>query len=111
MADKALEIIDLLDELRNNNLYVHNDELTGVSFISKDLQDRPVYLVETLATINVLVKKGTMMLYGGHGGGKTTLSKFLGQIFLGKTSNEIEQAILRGHPQLTEEKILGSLNL
>ena len=26
MADKALEIIDLLDELRNNNLYVHNDE-------------------------------------------------------------------------------------
>ena len=24
MADKALEIIDLLDELRNNNLYVHN---------------------------------------------------------------------------------------
>lgn len=111
MADKALEIIDLLDELRNNNLYVHNDELPGVSFISKDLIDRPVYLVETLATINVLVKKGTMMLYGGHGGGKTTLSKYLGQMFLGKTSNEIEQAILRGHPQLTEEKILGSLNL
>jgi MoxR-like ATPase len=111
MAIKALEIIDLLDELRNNNLYVHNDELTGVSFISKDLKDRSIYLVETLATINVLVKKGTMMLYGGHGGGKTTLSKYLGQIFLGKTSDEIEQAILRGHPQLTEEKILGSLNL
>ncbi len=111
MADKALEIIDLLDELRNNNLYVHNDELSGVSFNSEDLKDRPVYLVESLATINALVKKGTMMLYGGHGGGKTTLSKYLGQIFLGKTSNEIEQAILRGHPQLTEEKILGSLNI
>lgn len=57
MADKALEIIDLLDELRNNNLYVHNDELSGVSFNSEDLKDRPVYLVETLATINALVKK------------------------------------------------------
>lgn len=111
MADKSLEIIDLLDELRNNNLYVHNDELEGVDFNQSELTDRPVYLVETLATINVLVKKGTMMLYGGHGGGKTTLSKYLGQVFLGKTSTEIEQAILRGHPQLTEEKILGSLNL
>ena len=111
MVDKALEIIDLLDELRNNNLYVHNDELKDVSFKSEEMADRPVYLVETLATINVLVKKGTMMLYGGHGGGKTTLSKYLGQIFLGKTSTEIEQAILRGHPLLTEEKILGSLNL
>lgn len=111
MQDKAIEIIDLLDELRNNNLYVHNDELSGVSFNIKELENRPVYLVETLATVNALVKKGTMMLYGGHGGGKTTLSKYLGQIFLGKTSDEIEQAILRGHPQLTEEKILGSLNL
>ncbi|WP_298286838.1 MoxR family ATPase [uncultured Lutibacter sp.] len=111
MANKALEIIDLLDELRNNNLYVHNDELAKISFNIEALKDRPVYLVETLATINALVKKGTMLLYGGHGGGKTTLSKYLGQMFLGKTSNEIEQAILRGHPQLTEEKILGSLNL
>ncbi len=111
MAIKEIEIIDLLDELRNNNLYVHNDEILGVSFNSKDLKNRPVFLVETLATINALVKKGTMLLYGGHGGGKTTLSKYLGQIFLDKTSDEIEQAILRGHPQLTEEKILGSLNL
>jgi len=111
MADKSLEIIDLLDELRNNNLYVHNKELKGLDFNQSELTDRPVYLVETLSTINVLVKKGTMMLYGGHGGGKTTLSKYLGQMFLGKTSTEIEQAILRGHPQLTEEKILGSLNL
>ena len=111
MDKKALQIIDLLDELRNSNLYVHNDELKGAKYQAPELQDRPVYLVETLATINVLVSKGTMLLYGGHGGGKTTLSKYLGQIFLAKTSDEIEQAILRGHPQLTEEKILGSLNI
>jgi MoxR-like ATPase len=111
MSTKAVEIVDLLDELRSNNLYVHNDELHGVEFIIPELKDRPVYLVETLATINALVHKGSMMLYGGHGGGKTTLSKYLGQMFLGKTGGEIEQSILRGHPQLTEEKILGSLNL
>lgn len=110
MAVNSLVIIDQLDQLRNENLYVHNDELKGIKFNQSELIDRPVYLVETLATLNVLVKKGTMLLYGGHGGGKTTLSKYLGQIFLGRTNTEIEQSILRGHPQLTEEKILGSLN-
>ena len=110
MAIKAIEIIDLLDELRNTNLYVHNDEISGVTFNNEDLKNRPVYLVETLATINALVKKGTMMLYGGHGGGKTTLSILLGQMFLGKTKDSIEQAVLRGHPELTEEKILGTMD-
>ena len=51
-----------------------------------------------------------MMLYGGHGGGKTTLSKYLGQLFCHLTKEKIEDCILRGHPQLTEEKILGSLD-
>ena len=45
-----------------------------------------------------------MMLYGGHGGGKTTLSKYLGQLFCHLTKEKIEDCILRGHPQLTEEK-------
>lgn len=74
------------------------------------LTGRKVYLVETLAVINALVERGTMMLFGGHGGGKTTLAKYLGQIFCHLTKNKIEDCILRGHPQLTEEKILGSLD-
>lgn len=110
MSTIPLDIIQILDELRNNSLYVHNADFKELSFNIPEFKTRPVYLVETLATINALVKKGTMLLYGGHGGGKTTLSKYLGQIFHGKTITEIEQSILRGHPQLTEEKILGSLN-
>ena len=81
MANSNIDIVQALDKLRINNLYVHNDELKGAAFKSSKLSERKVYLVETLAVINALVERGTMMLYGGHGGGKTTLSKYLGQIF------------------------------
>ena len=104
------KIIDILDDIRNHNLYVHNDILEFAEFDSDEFSDRPVYLVETLATINSIVNNGAMLLYGGHGGGKTTLSKYLGQVFLNKSEYQIEKAILRGHQQLTEEKMLGSLN-
>ena len=110
MMHTNIEIVQALDRLRINNLYVHNTELAGVHFSTNKLKDRKVYLVETLAVINALVERGTMMLYGGHGGGKTTLSKYLGQIFCKLSKEEIENCILRGHPQLTEEKILGSLD-
>lgn len=105
-----IDIVRSLDRLRNDSLYVHNDELPGASFYSDRLKGRKVYLVETLAVINALVERGTMMLFGGHGGGKTTLAKYLGQIFCHLTKDKIEDCILRGHPQLTEEKILGSLD-
>ena len=105
-----IDIVRSLDRLRNDSLYVHNEELPGASFYSDRLKGRKVYLVETLAVINALVERGTMMLFGGHGGGKTTLAKYLGQIFCHLTKDKIEDCILRGHPQLTEEKILGSLD-
>ena len=110
MTYSNIDIVQALDKLRINNLYVHNDELKGAAFKSSKLSERKVYLVETLAVINALVERGTMMLYGGHGGGKTTLSKYLGQIFCEKSKEKIEDCILRGHSQLTEEKILGSLD-
>lgn len=105
-----IDVIRSLDRLRNESLYVHNEELPGAAFCSDKLKGRKVYLVETLAVINALVDRGTMMLYGGHGGGKTTLAKYLGQIFCHLSKDKIEDCILRGHPQLTEEKILGSLD-
>lgn len=106
-----IKIVQALDKLRTNNYYVHNDLFDGLSFETPDLHKRKVYLVETLATINALVENGTMLLYGGHGGGKTTLAKYLGQIFCHFSADEIEDCFLRCHPQLTEEKILGSLDI
>lgn len=111
MATNNIELIKSLDKIRLSNLYVHNDELTGVNFSTQSLRNRKVYLVETLAVINALVDRGTMLLYGGHGGGKTTLAKYLGQVFHKLSKDAIEDCILRGHPQLTEEKILGSLDI
>jgi MoxR-like ATPase len=111
MANSNVDLVQALDKIRLNNLYVHNDELSDVAFTNEKLKDRKVYLVETLAVVNALVDRGTMLLYGGHGGGKTTLAKYLGQIFYRLSKDEIEDCILRGHPQLTEEKILGSLDI
>lgn len=110
MTKSHKDIISALDRLRVSSLYVHNAELAGAEFSIPELSGRKVYLVETLAVLNAIVEKGTMMLYGGHGGGKTTLSKYLGQIFVHLSKEKIEDCILRGHPQLTEEKILGTLD-
>ncbi|MFD2202807.1 AAA family ATPase [Shivajiella indica] len=111
MPTNNIELIKALDKIRLGNLYVHNDELPDINFSSESLKTRKVYLVETLASINALVDRGTMLLYGGHGGGKTTLAKYLGQVFHQLSKDSIENCILRGHPQLTEEKILGSLDI
>jgi MoxR-like ATPase len=50
-----------------------------------------------------------MLLVGGHGGGKTTLVKLLGRMMTGKSLDEIDDGMLRGHPQLTEEKMVATL--
>lgn len=111
MGNNNIQLVRVLDKIRLGNLYVHNDELPDINFTTPTLKSRKVYLVETLAVINALVDRGTMLLYGGHGGGKTTLAKYLGQVFHKLSKDEIEDCILRGHPQLTEEKILGSLDI
>ena len=111
MATNNIELVKALEKIRFGNLYVHNDELPDLTFKTPDLRTRKVYLVETLAVVNALVDRGTMLLYGGHGGGKTTLAKYLGQVFYKLSKDAIEDCILRGHPQLTEEKILGSLDI
>jgi len=68
MANNNIELIKALDKIRLSNLYVHNDELHGASFTTPALKTRKVYLVETLAVLNALVDRGTMLLFGGHGG-------------------------------------------
>ncbi|MFW9900751.1 MAG: AAA family ATPase, partial [Candidatus Thorarchaeota archaeon] len=61
--------------------------------------------------LNAIVPNSAMLLIGGHGGGKTTLVKYLGRMFTASSLSDIENSIIRGHPQLTEEKLIGTLKL
>ncbi|MFX0077080.1 MAG: AAA family ATPase, partial [Candidatus Hermodarchaeota archaeon] len=65
----------------------------------------------SLCVLNAIVPNSAMLLIGGHGGGKTSLAKLLGRMFTGNSLSEIENSIIRGHPQLTEEKLIGTLKL
>jgi MoxR-like ATPase len=52
-----------------------------------------------------------MLLIGGHGGGKSTLVKHLGRMFTGMHLRDMEDCVIRGHSQLTEEKMVATLNV
>ncbi len=72
-------------------------------------QTTRIPLIVGSCVLNALVPRSAMLLIGGHGGGKTTLVKILGRMMTGKSLEEIEDGILRGHPQLTEEKMVATL--
>ncbi|MHA1562951.1 MAG: AAA family ATPase [Promethearchaeota archaeon] len=65
----------------------------------------------TVCILNTLVPNSAMLLVGGHGGGKTSIVKYLGRMFTGMSLDETEECIIRAHPQLTEEKIIATLNI
>jgi MoxR-like ATPase len=64
----------------------------------------------TICVLNALVPNSAMLLIGGHGGGKTSIVKYLARMFTGISLSEAEECILRAHPQLTEEKVIASLD-
>ena len=77
-----------------------------VKLITKKLPE-----ILTICILNTLIPNSAMLLIGGHGGGKTSIVKYLGRMFTGMTLDEAEECIIRGHPQLTEEKIIATLNI
>ncbi|MFX0098996.1 MAG: AAA family ATPase [Candidatus Hodarchaeota archaeon] len=110
LRDAVWSIINLTQA---NQLFIHSSQLEiqykepKKTRVSKKL----VPEILTMCVLNALVPNSAMLLIGGHGGAKTSLTKLLGRMFTGKSLDEIEDSILRGHPQLTEEKILATLNL
>ena len=113
LRKKVWKIINLIQA---NQLFVHSKNITIKYMNEKSKKKSKLETVElpqiiTLSVLNALVPNSAMLLIGGHGGGKTTLVKLLGRMFTGKYLNEIEHSIIRGHPQLTEEKLVGTLEL
>jgi len=110
LRKKVWKIINLTQA---NQLFVHskNLEIKYVDEESKKVKTKLLPEILSLCVLNAIVPNSAMLLIGGHGGGKTTLVKLLGRMFTSFTLNEIENSIIRGHPQLTEEKLVGTLKL
>jgi MoxR-like ATPase len=110
LRKKVWKIINLTQA---NQLFVHHKELS-IKFLaekSKKIQSKLLPEILSLCVLNAIVPNSAMLLIGGHGGGKTTLVKLLGRMFTATSLNEIENSMIRGHPQLTEEKLIGTLKL
>ena len=112
--ENELKIKDwrIINIIQSNQLFVHSKSLI-IQFLddNEQLQKRSLPEILTLCVLNAIVPNSAILLKGGHGGGKTTLIKLIGRMFTSKSLNSIEKSIVRGHPQLTEEKLVGTLKL
>lgn len=59
---------------------------------------------------NACLRNRAVLLYGGLGANKTTLVNLLGSSFLGLPLSVVENFMVSGHPEQTEEKIVGFLD-
>ena len=110
LRKKVWKIINLTQA---NQLFVHFKDLS-IKYLgekSSKVSTKKLPEILSLCVLNAIVPNSAMLLIGGHGGGKTTLVKLLGRMFTATSLNEIENSIIRGHPQLTEEKLIGTLKL
>ena len=110
LRKKVWKVINLIQA---NQLFVHSKNLE-IKFSDKNnekIQTKILPEILSSCVLNALVPNSAMLLVGGHGGGKTTICKLLGRMFTGSSLQEIENAIIRGHPQLTEEKLVATLKL
>ncbi|MFW9808318.1 MAG: AAA family ATPase [Candidatus Thorarchaeota archaeon] len=107
------QVMNVIATVESRGLFVHSSDLEikySSSGSSKDqVKTAKLPLIVGTCVLNALVPRSAMLLVGGHGGGKTTLAKILGRMMTGKSLDEIEDGILRGHPQLTEEKMIATL--
>lgn len=103
LRQQVKNVIRTLDE---NRYFVHDADLK----IEKAKRERILPKVTTLTIINALIARGSLLLYGGYGGGKTQLVKILGRLLTGSSLEKIEEGMLRAHPQLTEEKMVARLD-
>lgn len=93
---KVWRIINLIQA---NQLFVHSKKLKikHLDPASNKIKENTLPEILSLCILNAIVPNSAMLLVGGHGGGKTTLVKLLGRMFTGKSLNELETSIVRGH--------------
>jgi MoxR-like ATPase len=106
-------VLNVISTVESRGLFVHSSDLeikyNESTSKKKSVKTTKLPLIVGSCVLNALVPRSAMLLIGGHGGGKTTLVKLLGRMMTGKSLEDIEDGILRGHPQLTEEKMVATL--
>ncbi|MBY9008122.1 MAG: AAA family ATPase [Candidatus Lokiarchaeota archaeon] len=110
LKKKVWKIINII---QSNQLFIHSKNLDIKYYPEgkKRIEKKILPEILTICILNALVPNSAILLIGGHGGGKSSLVKLLGRMFTSKSLADIENAIVRGHPQLTEEKLVGTLRL
>jgi len=111
-STKLRELVNsVITTVESRGLFVHSTdlEIKYTEGQTNKVQTTRLPLIVGSCVLNALVPRSAMLLVGGHGGGKTTLTKILGRMMTSKSLEEIDDGILRGHPQLTEEKMVATL--
>ncbi|MCQ8902793.1 MAG: AAA family ATPase [Methanothrix sp.] len=99
LLSKITSIKDALDELR---LHV------GVKDLSIGSERFNAQLIFCMA--NACLRNRAVLLYGGMGANKTTLVNILGSAFMNMSFDDVENLMVSGHPEQTEEKIIGFID-
>ena len=96
------KIEDLACALQELRLHVGADDLR--------VGDRKVNSQLYICLANSCLRNRAALLYGGMGANKTTLVNLLGSAFTGLSFDDVENLMVTGHPEQTEEKIVGFID-
>lgn len=106
--DYRKRIWDVINYIGYSGHFVHGGI---IKVIGENGEEIHLPEIVTLLTLNAIVPRGTALLYGGYGAGKTSLARILGRLMTGLSLSDIDQSIVRSHPHLTEEKMIGRLHV
>jgi MoxR-like ATPase len=95
-------IQEIADALERHKLHLGQKDLV--------VGDRRMNSATAFCMANACLKNRAVLLYGGMGANKTTLVNLLGSAFTGRPFEEIENLMISGHPEQTEEKIIGFID-
>jgi MoxR-like ATPase len=102
MPDPKRKMELLISSLEDLRLHMGRRDLTiGLQKVNSQLY---------FSLANACLRGHAVLLYGGMGANKTTLINLLGSSFLGLDLDQVEDLMVTGHPEQTEEKIVGFLD-
>ncbi|HOV52740.1 MAG TPA: AAA family ATPase, partial [Methanothrix sp.] len=102
MPDPRKKIEALIESLEDLRLHVGRKDLV--------VGDERVNPQLFFLLANACLRNRAVLLYGGMGANKTTLVNLLGSSFLSLSLGAVEDLMVTGHPEQTEEKIVGFLD-